>query len=128
MKPLKLTPLEQSEDDLHLQVVAYLRLKPWMIWNHCPNGGHRDVRVAARLKAMGVKRGVPDIEIREQWYDASRVPSEGFGIALELKSRRGRTSVDQDAWLNALEERGYLVGVPRTFDEARALIDKAVRG
>src|SRR5690554_7178377 len=30
---------------------------------HTPNGGHRNVVVASKLKAQGVKRGVPDIVI-----------------------------------------------------------------
>lgn len=117
--------IPQSEAQLQGQVVEYLRLLG-LRHTHPPNGGIRDKRTAAKLKWQGVSAGVPDLLIFERWQD--RITGEsGIGIALELKSRKGRLSAEQDAWLNHLESVGWLVGVPRTFEEARELIDKAVK-
>jgi hypothetical protein len=41
----------------------------------------------------------------------------GHGIAIELKYGRGKTTDEQDAWLDALRERGWLCVVARTVDE-----------
>jgi hypothetical protein len=50
-----------------------------------PNGGHRHKAVAVRLKAEGVKRGVPDLCLP--------VPRGGHhGLYLEMKTRQGRKS------------------------------------
>jgi len=54
----------RKEIDLHVELVAVLRLvlKPTVLWFHCPNGMHRDPKTAAKLKAMGVLPGVPDLQ------------------------------------------------------------------
>jgi hypothetical protein len=47
---------------LQMQVADLLRRfarTDWR-WSHFPAGEHRDVRTAAKLKAMGVQRGWPD--------------------------------------------------------------------
>lgn len=66
-----------------------------------PNGGARDVVTGARLKAEGVKRGVPDV-----WLPVARC---GYlGAVIELKAGKGRPTKEQVAWLKALEEQGWL--------------------
>jgi hypothetical protein len=50
------------EIGLHIAVAAILRtycLPDWT-WFHVPNGEVRDKRLAAKLKAMGAKLGIPD--------------------------------------------------------------------
>ena len=69
-----------------------------------PNGGRRDKVTGARLKAEGVKAGVPDV-----WLPVARC---GFhGLVIELKAKSGRPSREQKAWLKALEEQGWLAVV-----------------
>jgi hypothetical protein len=62
----------------------------------------------------GVKAGVPDVLV------FSRVPSrpEARGVAIELKSERGRTSKDQDRWLAALRDDGWVALVEYGFEGA----------
>ena len=51
-----------KEIGLHMAVADLLRRfarSDWR-WAHYPAGEHRDIRTAAKLKAMGVQRGWPD--------------------------------------------------------------------
>lgn len=112
---------QHPEDNLQRTVAQYLDLRGWL-WLHCPNGGKRNPREAARLKGMGVKPGVPDVLIFEQWREVrGSEPTvfefSGFGIAIELKSPKGRTTKTQDAWLAGLRRRGWKTAVCRSIDE-----------
>ena len=85
-----------------------------------PNGGHRHIVVAARMKAEGVKAGVPDICLP--------VPRGGFfGLYIEMKTRTGKLSPDQGWWLAALQGMGYRAAMCRSFDEARQLIEEYLK-
>jgi hypothetical protein len=67
---------------------------------HPPNGGDRDIRVAARLKAQGVRRGVPDLI----WM----LPACGYyGLAMELKVGKNKATPEQSDWLRWLSDRNY---------------------
>lgn len=70
-----------------------------------PNGGDRHEIVAAKLKAEGVRKGVPDL-----WLP---VPRRGFhGLVIEMKRLKGSTTKpEQLDWLEFLGEQGYLVAV-----------------
>lgn len=87
-----------------------------------PNGGLRDIRVAARLKQEGVKAGVPDIFLP--------LPRGGkHGLYIELKRRKyGRVSPDQLQWLDALMREGYACAVCCGWDQAREVIEEYLRG
>jgi hypothetical protein len=80
-----------------------------------PNGGHRHKAVAMKLKAEGVKPGVPDISL-----PVKRDPFTGLHI--EMKTAKGRVTENQRWWINFLKSQGRRVEVCRSFDEARALI------
>lgn len=90
--------------------------------HHIPNGGSRNKAEAARLKAQGVKAGVPDIFLpaaRGNWH----------GLYIELKRQDGgRVSAEQREWLAALEEGGYCARVCRGWEEARVLIERYLQG
>lgn len=86
------------------------------LWAHVPNGEHRDIRTGRRLKAQGVKRGVPDVMIFES---PPNMPM-AVGAALELKTTKGRTSPDQTRWLESLRANLWEVAVVHGPDEAAA--------
>jgi DNA mismatch repair ATPase MutS len=85
-----------------------------------PNGGKRDKITAAKLKATGVKAGVPDIMLPVAMGDF-------HGLFIELKrqasfktGKRGALIIDraagtasdaQDGWLDDLRGQGYRVAV-----------------
>ena len=98
----------------------------WAAWNQSkdaalnmlfavPNGGKRDKATAARLKAEGVKAGVPDILLL--------VARNGYhGLCVELKVGRNKTSAEQSEWLKALAMEGYSVNVCYGWQEAARAI------
>ena len=81
-----------------------------------PNGGHRHIGVAKKLKAEGVKAGVPDIFLP--------VARFGYhGLFIELKTEDGRIQDNQKEWLNELALAGYFTYICHGVDEARELIE-----
>lgn len=82
---------------------------------HVPNGGSRHPAEAARLKAQGVKAGVPDICLP--------VPQgEKHGLYIELKAGKGKPTEKQKAWIAALREQGYAAGVCHGWRHAASVI------
>lgn len=81
-----------------------------------PNGGLRSKRIAAQLKAEGVKAGVPDYCLP--------VPRGNYaGLYLELKRLEGgRVSPEQKDWLAALSEQGYATAIAHGWEEAFAVL------
>lgn len=93
-----------------------------------PNGGERHKAVASRLKAEGVKSGVPDVmlavpALKPMPYAAGYVRGYYCGLFIENKrEKKGRVSDDQDEWKAKLIAAGYAVVVCRGFEEARDAI------
>lgn len=82
-----------------------------------PNGGLRSKTEAARLKAAGVKAGVPDIMLA--------VARSGFhGLFIELKVGKNKTSPLQDEWIERLMLAGYKCAVCYGFETAKYEIEK----
>ncbi|MBK1727652.1 VRR-NUC domain-containing protein [Halorhodospira neutriphila] len=98
------------------------RRRPELALLHAiPNGGDRHPAVAARLQAEGVRAGVPDLCLpvaRGGWH----------GLYVELKTRRGRPSRRQRAWLRALRAQGYRAELCRGWPQARAVIESYLDG
>lgn len=81
-----------------------------------PNGGHRHIAVAKKLKSEGVKSGVPDIFLA---YPRGK----HHGLFIEMKAGRNKPSINQKRWLERLEKAGYKTGVCYSWDDARELIE-----
>lgn len=78
---------------------------------HIPNGGSRNEIEAKRLKAQGVKAGVPDLCLP--------VPrGECHGLYIEMKYGRNKTTPKQEEWLEALRKQGYKTEICYGADEA----------
>lgn len=82
-----------------------------------PNGGKRHIGTARKLKAEGVKSGVPDLNLP--------VPRQGcHGFFIEMKADKGKVSPAQKDWIDALIKQGYRVDVCYGWEAAKAaLID-----
>jgi hypothetical protein len=76
-----------------------------------PNGGLRDKRTAAKLKAEGVRAGVPDLclPIARKGYHA---------LYIEMKTHTGRESHEQFHWRATLNFHGNLAVVCHGQEEA----------
>lgn len=84
-----------------------------------PNGGDRNKIVAAKMKAEGVKPGVPDYLL-----PAAR---NGFnGLAIELKSMTGSASREQKQWIENLRDEGWKAEVCRGWEKAWDVIREYV--
>lgn len=84
---------------------------------HVPNGGSRDRREAARLKAQGVKPGVPDLFLP--------VARNGYhGLWIELKAGNGKPTANQLQWIGDLCEQGYQASVCWGWEAASREIKK----
>jgi ABC-type amino acid transport substrate-binding protein len=71
-----------------------------------PNGGLRDKITAARLKAEGVKAGVPDTFYPVQrYYDGGMARYAGLWI--EFKKASGKEQVNQSEWIYTACGDGY---------------------
>ncbi len=74
---------------------------------HIPNGGHRAMSVAKKMKAEGVKKGVPDLYIPE------------WKLWIEMKRQKnGSVSKDQADWHEYLQGIGDTVIVAKGARDA----------
>ena len=87
-----------------------------------PNGGNRNIITAKKLKAEGVKAGVPDLCLP--------IPrGEHHGLFVELKKQKGSTtSPEQKAWVKALNAQGYRAEVCLGAAAAWEVIQEYMRG
>lgn len=111
--------MRHEEEFMQMDCVKWMRYqhpREAQLLHHSPNGGRRDAREAARFKAMGTSAGFPDLILP--------LPcGEWAGLALELKSAKGRQSPEQKAWQDRLRGAGWRYLIIRTFDEFRDAID-----
>lgn len=101
-----------------LQQGVYPELR-WLF--HIPNGGYRSKATAARLKAAGVKAGVPDLCLP--------VPKGTYhGLYIEMKYGKNKPTTTQKEWLEHLSGVGYCTAVCYSCEEAIAEIKKYITG
>ena len=120
-KPTRKTRLlssgHPSEEQIHRDCAAWVfeheELFPTLRWlMHVPNGGHRSVGEAGKMKGMGVRKGVVD------WIHPLPSPSGYYkGLAIEIKSHRGELSDEQEDFLHDVSEAGWLTSVARSREQ-----------
>lgn len=112
------TPHEHDEQKALMKWAEWAdkQLEKLKLLHAIPNGGQRNKVTAAKLKAEGVKPGVPDLSLpvaRGKYH----------GLYIELKRRKGgRVSDEQKWWIVALKAEGYQAEVCHGFDEAKQVI------
>lgn len=87
-----------------------------------PNGGARHKAVAGQLKAEGVRKGYPDLQLL--------VPHSGHhGLIIEMKRIRGsRIEPEQLEWLEWFAAMGYRAVVCKGFEAAKLVIVEYLDG
>lgn len=116
------------EEGLHKACIEWANLHErahpmleWMI--HVPNGGKRSKSEGGKLKAMGVKAGVPDLMLPFPSPKGTYT-----GLAIELKSPKGEPTDSQTRWLRNCKAAGYLVAICRTFEEFETVALRFLKG
>ena len=122
----------QSEDSIQMSCVSWFRIvHPELarLLHHSANEGKRTTRIVhthagtrvvcsggARLKAMGMQTGFPDLFLA--------VPSRGMhGLFIEMKSETGRLEPSQREMLALLSEQGYATAICRSLDDFQHVTD-----
>ena len=110
--------MKMTEDDHQMRLMTWARrsnLPGIDLLFHIPNGGSRHPVTAARLKCLGVRRGVSDLFLP--------VPRAGkHGLWVELKADGGRLSGEQREWLDRMEAQGYAAHCCVGWERARDVI------
>lgn len=116
-------------DREHQEAVALMKLVrmhevrwPELVWIfHVPNGGARSKAVAGKLKAEGVRSGVPDylFPVRSGGY---------VGLAVELKAKGGRVEPAQRDWIIHLQSQGWCALACYGAEEAWQAIQRHLKG
>lgn len=124
-KVSELSLFEPSERDEQVAFVQWLDISGYK-FTAIPNGGHRHIGQAVKLKEEGVRPGLPDILVivknRLVWVEMKRP---------DLKPKRdgkGGISDEQYRWHDALNAcDNCQVFVCYSADEARAVIERIAR-
>ena len=115
-RPRKAPRERPKELSLHVSIVKLLRdhgREDWQ-WCHPASGEKRDARTGAKLKAMGVKPGWPDIIL---------ISPSGQFHGLEFKRRGGSLSGGQESFATWCVANNIPHVVARTSNEALAALD-----
>jgi hypothetical protein len=116
--------MSEHDEQAALFEWAEMMLPTWpelRLLHAIPNGGFRGKATAARLKAEGVKRGVPDLCLP--------VPRGGYhGLYIELKVGRNSPSKEQAQWIGELNRAGYRALACWGWEAARDAICEYLRG
>lgn len=87
-----------------MQLVGLSKIPHKELLFHVPNGGYRCPKTARKLKAEGVRAGIPDY-----FYPVPKAHYHGLWI--ELKAKGGKPSKAQLPVLHALAQQRYAVVV-----------------
>lgn len=111
--------MKHLEDNLQKACVTWFRLQyphhRQMLFA-VPNGGNRNAREAARLKAQGVTAGVSDLILLVS-------SSKHNSLCIELKIGKGKQSLNQIEWEKSAISHGNAYVICRTIDEFIEIIN-----
>lgn len=110
-KPFNALP-EPSELQIQISLAARLRFqcKPGIVWWHCPNGELREDSHGAKLKAMGVRPGVSDLQFV--------FPCAAPNLFLELKARGRGLTENQKLFRDLVRAAGHKYEWTDSIDDA----------
>lgn len=110
-----------------LEHVEQVHLFQWAAWQSgkypeldlmyaIPNGGYRNKKTAAELKAEGVKSGVSDI-----FLPVARCKKHGLYIEMK-RTEGGKLSKSQEKFIAGVKNQGYAAIVCFGFEKAKEII------
>lgn len=103
--------MKDSEHKIQVALMDYLAIagRRDLHWFAIPNGGHRHIRQASKLKAEGVRRGTPDL--------CFMLPAGKVGW-LEMKTVKGQLSPEQKRFRDIAQQLGHLWAMAKSVDDA----------
>lgn len=113
----------QRESQLQQSCVRWFRLtypQYAQLLFSIPNGGHRNIITAARMKAEGQVAGVPDIffaSARKQYH----------GLFIEMKAEKGKLSKAQTESIARLIFQGYKVSLCNSLMGFQTIINDYIQ-
>ena len=114
----------ESEHDIQVRLMQYCHRHEdprLSLVFAIPNGGSRHRAEAVRLKAEGVKKGIPDL-----FFPIIDAPRSRYGLFLEVKRPNGRESKEQAAMRVTLRYAGYCSEIAYGYDEAVNIIEQYI--
>lgn len=106
-----------TESQIQALTLGWLKTKGFFVWRQ-NNGGVWDASREAYRNANGLK-GVSDI---------LGVLPDGRFLAIEVKSSKGKTSKDQDAFLASVNAHGGLAFVVRDLEDVKKHLEVYLNG
>lgn len=105
------------EHDIQVRIVDYLEtMEVPPLFSATVGGVRVAMQTALRMKRGGYRKGIPDLLIFE--------PRNGYyGLALEVKTDKGRPSEHQKKWQVKLNERGWKAVICKGYDSCIEAID-----
>lgn len=109
---------KSPEHDIQVALVGLLEsIEPTPLYSATVGGVRLAIHTAKKMKEAGYSRGVPDMLIFEPrgMYN---------GLAIEVKTEKGRASDEQKAWIRGLNDRGWRAEICKGFDECADVISE----
>lgn len=103
--------MNHPEDDLQRAVVSTLALSPELRAIAVPNGGKRNIREAARLRAQGVRAGVSDLLVFWNPGRVAMIELKAPGKVTGKKRPLAALSAEQFAWYGWAQINNFPVTV-----------------
>ena len=118
-------PTESTEQIWLFEWAAQMAQLRWPILDmmyHIPNEGKRSRATGGRMRAEGLKKGMPDVCLP--------APRFGYhGLYIEMKRQRGgKLTDDQREKIRKLRELGYRVEVCKGFQAAANAVEAYMMG
>lgn len=107
--------MKDQEHKLQVNICKYLDLIK-IPYFAIPNGGQRNIIVASKLKAEGVKKGVADLFIMVG-------NSKYYGLFIEVKVGKNKQQETQIAFEELATKQEYLYKVVYSLDELINILD-----
>ena len=119
--------MNKEEERQQVAFVGWFRLQ-FPAWHSLLTlasfGENIGARRMARVKQMGLTPGYPDLVLYyPKWVGETLIPA----LFIEMKTKKGRLSVDQIQIHHILKMQNYEVHVARGWEEAKEIITNYIR-
>ena len=111
-----------SEERLQSEVIKYIKYQyPKIRYCGSAGGVYTGITQARKMVRTGYVKGFPDLFI----YEARTINGKVYhGLAIEIKTIKGRATKEQKEWIDDLNDRGYKAKICKGLPEILDVIDK----